>query len=47
MSVTDDLLAHNATYAESFSGPLPLPPPRMSPSWPAWTRGSTSTGYSA
>jgi len=26
MSVTDELLANNATYAESFSGPLPLPP---------------------
>ena len=26
MSVTDELLAHNATYAESFTGPLPLPP---------------------
>jgi carbonic anhydrase len=26
MSVTDDLLAHNATYAETFTGPLPLPP---------------------
>lgn len=26
MSVTDDLLADNARYAESFSGPLPLPP---------------------
>ncbi len=26
MSVTDDLLANNATYAETFSGPLPLPP---------------------
>jgi carbonic anhydrase len=26
MSVTDDLLAHNATYAASFEGPLPLPP---------------------
>lgn len=26
MSVTDDLLANNAHYAESFSGPLPLPP---------------------
>jgi carbonic anhydrase len=26
VSVTDDLLAHNARYAESFSGPLPLPP---------------------
>ncbi len=26
MSVTDDLLANNARYAESFSGPLPLPP---------------------
>ncbi len=26
MSVTDDLLANNAEYAESFEGPLPLPP---------------------
>lgn len=26
MSVTDDLLANNAKYAESFHGPLPLPP---------------------
>jgi carbonic anhydrase len=26
MTVTDDLLTNNATYAESFSGPLPLPP---------------------
>ncbi|MGW5861222.1 beta-class carbonic anhydrase [Streptomyces sp. NPDC055239] len=26
MSVTDELLANNALYAESFSGPLPLPP---------------------
>jgi carbonic anhydrase len=26
MSVTDDLLANNARYAEGFSGPLPLPP---------------------
>ena len=26
MSVTDDLLANNADYAASFSGPLPLPP---------------------
>jgi carbonic anhydrase len=26
MSVTDDLLANNARYAETFSGPLPLPP---------------------
>ena len=26
MSLTDDLLANNATYAESFEGPLPLPP---------------------
>jgi carbonic anhydrase len=26
VSVTDDLLANNARYAESFSGPLPLPP---------------------
>ncbi|MDQ2789076.1 MAG: carbonic anhydrase [Actinomycetota bacterium] len=26
MSVTDDLLANNARYAGSFSGPLPMPP---------------------
>ncbi|HEY7598032.1 MAG TPA: carbonic anhydrase [Actinophytocola sp.] len=26
MSVTDELLANNAAYAESFDGPLPLPP---------------------
>jgi carbonic anhydrase len=26
VSVTDELLAHNAKYAESFEGPLPLPP---------------------
>src|SRR5881398_2016460 len=26
MSVTDDLLTNNAAYAESFEGPLPLPP---------------------
>jgi len=26
MSVTDDYLANNAKYAETFSGPLPLPP---------------------
>src|SRR5215213_7113054 len=29
MSVTDDLLANNARYAESFSGPLPLPPSKQ------------------
>ena len=29
MSVTDELLANNATYAESFEGPLPLPPARQ------------------
>jgi carbonic anhydrase len=28
MSVTDEYLANNARYAESFSGPLPLPPAR-------------------
>ena len=28
MSVTDELLANNARYAEGFSGPLPLPPAR-------------------
>ncbi|WP_409465024.1 beta-class carbonic anhydrase [Amycolatopsis sp. GA6-003] len=26
MSVTDELLANNAAYAEHFTGPLPLPP---------------------
>jgi carbonic anhydrase len=26
MSVTDDYLANNARYAQSFSGPLPMPP---------------------
>ncbi|MBB3083745.1 beta-class carbonic anhydrase [Geodermatophilus sabuli] len=28
MSVTDELLAANTRYAETFSGPLPLPPSR-------------------
>ena len=28
MTVTDELLANNAQYAEGFSGPLPLPPAR-------------------
>jgi carbonic anhydrase len=28
MSVTDDLLTANTRYAETFSGPLPLPPSR-------------------
>ncbi|MGH3797447.1 MAG: beta-class carbonic anhydrase [Pseudonocardiaceae bacterium] len=28
MSVTDELLANNASYAESFEGPLPMPPGR-------------------
>jgi carbonic anhydrase len=26
MTVTDDYLAHNAGYASSFQGPLPMPP---------------------
>jgi carbonic anhydrase len=26
MSVTDELIANNARYAETFTGPLPLPP---------------------
>jgi carbonic anhydrase len=26
MTVTDELLANNARYADTFSGPLPLPP---------------------
>ena len=29
MSVTDELLANNALYAASFSGPLPLPPAKQ------------------
>jgi len=29
MSVTDELLTNNARYAESFSGPKPLPPARQ------------------
>ncbi|MCW2762939.1 MAG: carbonic anhydrase [Marmoricola sp.] len=29
MSVTDELLANNAAYAETFQGPLPLPPARQ------------------
>lgn len=29
MSVTDEYLANNAVYAESFTGPLPLPPARQ------------------
>jgi carbonic anhydrase len=28
MSVTDEYLTNNARYAESFTGPLPLPPSR-------------------
>ncbi|MFI0374066.1 beta-class carbonic anhydrase [Actinomadura sp. 1N219] len=28
MTVTDEYLANNARYAESFDGPLPLPPSR-------------------
>jgi len=28
MSVTDEYLSNNATYAASFEGPLPLPPSR-------------------
>ncbi len=28
MSVIDELLAHNRAYAETFDGPLPLPPSR-------------------
>jgi carbonic anhydrase len=28
VSVTDEYLANNARYAETFSGPLPLPPSR-------------------
>src|SRR5215213_7423172 len=29
VSVTDELLENNARYAETFSGPLPLPPAKQ------------------
>jgi len=29
MTVTDEFLANNARYAESFSGPLPMPPSKQ------------------
>jgi carbonic anhydrase len=29
MSVTDEYLANNASYADSFSGPLPMPPSKQ------------------
>ncbi|MFD1713356.1 beta-class carbonic anhydrase [Amnibacterium flavum] len=29
MTVTDELLANNETYASTFSGPLPLPPSKQ------------------
>jgi carbonic anhydrase len=29
VSVTDELIANNTRYAESFSGPLPLPPAKQ------------------
>jgi carbonic anhydrase len=29
MSVTDELIANNARYAETFRGPLPLPPSKQ------------------
>ena len=29
MSVTDELVAANAAYVETFGGPLPLPPARQ------------------
>jgi carbonic anhydrase len=29
MSVTGEYLLNNARYAESFSGPLPMPPSRQ------------------
>src|SRR5580692_10036748 len=29
MSVTDELLANNARYAETFAGPLPVPPSKQ------------------
>ena len=40
MSATDEFLANNASYAQAFVGPLPLPPAQgTSPSWRAWTPG--------
>ena len=38
MSVTDELLANNQRYADSFSGPLPLPPAKQVAAWPRVTR---------
>ena len=29
MTATDEYLANNARYAESFSGPLPMPPSKQ------------------
>jgi carbonic anhydrase len=29
VSVTDELLTHNARYTETFSGPLPMPPAKQ------------------
>ncbi|PZS30723.1 MAG: carbonic anhydrase [Pseudonocardiales bacterium] len=29
MTVTDELLANNATYTETFTGPLPMPPAKQ------------------
>ena len=29
MSITDELLEHNASYAAAFEGPLPLPPSKQ------------------
>ena len=38
MTVTDDLLANNARYAETFDkGDLPLPPGSASRWWRVWT----------
>ena len=45
MPVTDQLLENNEKYAADFDGPLsPSRRPASSPSSPAWTPGSTSTG---
>ena len=41
MSVTDEFLSHNAAYASTFEGPLPLPPSKHVAVVACWIRGST------
>ena len=47
MSVTDELLTNNRSYAGRFDkGDLPLPRRRRLPSWLAWMPASTPPGFS-